>query len=57
LCYYTLEYIIFTIYRRTDMTKGAVGTKEMLMKGEKKPMPCDKGKDACGGGKAPKKGK
>jgi hypothetical protein len=37
------------------MSKGESMVKE---KGEKKPMPCDKkGKDACGGGKAPKKGK
>jgi hypothetical protein len=40
------------------MTKGAVGVKEKPMNGGKAmPKPCDKSKDACGGGKAPKKGK
>jgi hypothetical protein len=40
------------------MSKGEMKGKEKPMNGEKKPMPCDKkGGDACGGGKAPKKGK
>jgi hypothetical protein len=53
---YILIYSIFNIYGGTNMVKGAVGVKEKPMTGEKKPMPCDKSKDACGG-KAPKKGK
>ena len=39
------------------MSKGEMKGKEKPMGGGKKPMPCDKSKDACGGGKAPKKGK
>jgi hypothetical protein len=53
---YIIEYMILTIYGGSNMAKGAVGVKEKPMNGEKKPMPCDKSKDACGG-KAPKKGK
>jgi hypothetical protein len=54
---YILIYSNFDIYGGFNMAKGAVGTKEKPMSGEKKPMPCgDKSKDGCGG-KAPKKGK
>jgi hypothetical protein len=40
------------------MSKGEMKGKEKPMNGGKTmPKPCDKSKDGCGGGKAPKKGK
>jgi hypothetical protein len=54
---YILIYSNFDIYGGLNMAKGTVVVKEKPMSSGKKPTPCDKSKDACGGGKAPKKGK